>query len=297
MISQLSQDTGYHKIEPKPEQLLVHKEILKTIRQWRLTVLKSQFIRIVSIVVIVKFVYYTRIFGPVIGFSFAIVVFGTSIFGNYIVTLFLPMISVLNMHKVWRDMMDRAISFWMVIPLFFLHFIYGVKVRVSGDSIDCNEPAIIIMNHRTRLDWLYFWLGLWRINPWLMTTNKIALKELLRHVPGAGFGMQASQYVFLRRDLEIDLQRLSRAVDYYAEMGKPYQILMFPEGTDKTDYTTRRSNEYAKKNGLKPFKHVLYPRTAGFIHLVKKMIENNYLTHIYDVTVAYPKTLCKMRLT
>jgi hypothetical protein len=24
------------------------------------------------------------------------------------------------------------------------------------------------------------------MNPWLMTTNKIALKEFLKHVPGAG---------------------------------------------------------------------------------------------------------------
>ncbi|KAI1730172.1 acyltransferase domain-containing protein [Ditylenchus destructor] len=230
-----------------------------------------------------------RLFGPLIGISFAIIVLGTSVFGNYIVTLFLPMISILNRHRQWRELMDRAITFWMVIPLFFLHFIFGVRVRVSGDTIDASAPAIIIMNHRTRLDWFYFWLALWRINPWLMTTNKIALKELLRHTPGAGFGMQASQYVFLKRDLDIDTKRLSRAVDYYADMQRPYQILMFPEGTDKTEYTTRRSREYATKYGLQDFKNVLHPRTAGFIHLVKKMIANNYLTYIYDVTVAYPR--------
>src|SRR4051812_18873905 len=97
------------------------------------------------------------------------------------------------------------------------------------------------MNHRTRLDWLYFWLALWRMNPWLMTTNRVALKELLRHVPGAGFGMQANPYIFLRRDLEEDSRRMSRAINYYADMERPYQILMFPEGTDKTEHTTKRS--------------------------------------------------------
>ena len=69
---------------------------------------------------------------------------------------------------------------------FFLHFIFGVRVRASGDRIAHNTPAIIIMNHRSRLDWFYFWLALWRMNPWLMTSNKIALKERLKHVPGAG---------------------------------------------------------------------------------------------------------------
>jgi hypothetical protein len=42
-------------------------------------------------------------------------------------------------------MMDRAISFWMLIPLFFLHFIFRVRVRATGDAIRLDQPAIIIM--------------------------------------------------------------------------------------------------------------------------------------------------------
>ncbi|KAI6187031.1 PlsC domain-containing protein [Aphelenchoides besseyi] len=228
------------------------------------------------------------LFGPLIGFGFAGIVFLTSIFGNYIVTLFLPMITIFNLHREWREKMDRAITFWMVIPLFFLHYVYGVKVRTSGDRIEYEQPAVVIMNHRTRLDWLYFWLALWRINPWLMTSNKIALKELLKHVPGAGFGMQASQYVFMKRDFSVDLPRLSRAVNYYAEMNRPYQILMFPEGTDRTQYTLGRSRDYAKKYNLPVLNNVLYPRSSGFTHLISEMRKKNYIRYVYDVTVAYP---------
>uniref|UniRef100_A0A914MTL1 Phospholipid/glycerol acyltransferase domain-containing protein n=1 Tax=Meloidogyne incognita TaxID=6306 RepID=A0A914MTL1_MELIC len=121
-----------------------------------------------------------------------------------------------------------------------------------------------------------------------MTRNRIALKELLRHAPGAGFGMQGLLYVFLKRDFEIDSARMARAVDYYADMGQPYQILMFPEGTDKTAHTSAQSDRYADREGLPRLKHLLYPRTAGFVHLVQKMRQRNYLTSIYDVTVAYP---------
>lgn len=69
----------------------------------------------------------------------------------------------------------------------------------------------------------------------------------------------------------------------------------------------KRSQEYSLKNGFYEFKNVLYPRTAGFIHLLKKMIESlfkkkfltskldfflgKYITHIYDVTIAYPKEI------
>lgn len=69
---------------------------------------------------------------------------------------------------------------------FFLRFLYGVRVRVSGDEILFDQPAVVIMNHRTRLDWLYYWMVLWRMNPWLATTNKIALKQLLKYVPCVG---------------------------------------------------------------------------------------------------------------
>lgn len=40
----------------------------------------------------------------------------------------------------------------------------------------------------------------------------------------SGFGMQATQYVFLRRNLTIDSQRMSRAIDYYSDMQRPYQV-------------------------------------------------------------------------
>lgn len=67
-----------------------------------------------------------------------------------------------------------------------MQYVFGVKLVVRGTVIDRTKPALIIMNHRTRLDWLYFWSALMRINPWLLTTEKISLKGVLKHLPGAG---------------------------------------------------------------------------------------------------------------
>lgn len=57
------------------------------------------------------------IFSPIIGIFFVIVVFSTSLFGNYIVTLFLPLVTIFKQHKKWRNLMDRAVTFWMFIPI------------------------------------------------------------------------------------------------------------------------------------------------------------------------------------
>ncbi|KAK6043699.1 Acyltransferase [Cooperia oncophora] len=194
-------------------------------------------------------------------------------------------------------MMDRSVSFWMMVPIGFLELIFGMRVRVSGDEIEYGEPALIIMNHRTRLDWMYMWSALYQINPWLITSNKISLKVQLQSLPGAGFGMSAAQFLFLHRNKEKDAATFDEAVAYYKNMENSYQVLLFPEGTDKSPWTTTKSSEYAKKNGLKELKNLLYPRVAGFFHLLTKMREANFVTYVYDVSIAYPYNIVQSEVS
>uniref|UniRef100_A0A915C8L6 Phospholipid/glycerol acyltransferase domain-containing protein n=3 Tax=Parascaris univalens TaxID=6257 RepID=A0A915C8L6_PARUN len=226
-------------------------------------------------------------FRPLLGPIFGVTILLTSIFGAYIITLILPIL-LLGKHQTWRSTMDRAISFWMIIPVTFLEYIFGVAFTVTGDPIDSEKPALVIMNHRTRLDWMYFWSAIFKINPWLMCSSKISLKEQLRKLPGAGFGMAANHFIFLQRHIDEDKRRFSNAIDYYVAMRRNYQILLFPEGTDKSPWTSEKSREYAKKNGLRDLKNVIYPRSAGITYLITKMRQCNYISCIYDVTVAYP---------
>lgn len=49
------------------------------------------------------------------------------------------------------------------------------------------------------------------------------------------------------------------------------QVLLFPEGTDKCDRASKRSDDFATKMGLTKYEFVLHPRTTGFIHLATQM--------------------------
>lgn len=60
---------------------------------------------------------------------------------------------------------------------------------------------------------------------------------------------------------------------------------MFPEGTDKTEHTSRLSCEYGRKNGLKNFKNLLHPRTAGFVHLIKEMKKRIYCLFFFNFLI------------
>ena len=67
-----------------------------------------------------------------------------------------------------------------------MEYLFRTKITIGGDMIDPDQPALIIMNHRTRLDWLFFWNALYKMNPWLCTTEKISMKGVLKFIPGAG---------------------------------------------------------------------------------------------------------------
>lgn len=95
---------------------------------------------------------------------------------------------------------------------------------MSGQVVERHRPALIIMNHRTRLDWLFFWGALYRMDPELLTTEKISLKAILKYVPGVGWAMATNGYMFLNRMFASDKQRIEKVVNYFANSGEKYQV-------------------------------------------------------------------------
>uniref|UniRef100_A0A183CCS2 PlsC domain-containing protein n=1 Tax=Globodera pallida TaxID=36090 RepID=A0A183CCS2_GLOPA len=188
---------------------------------------------------------------------------------------------------VFRQMADFLIGFWLVLPSSLMELLFGVQIHVHGDKVDKNRPALLIMNHRTRLDWLFFWNALWRMDPWLLTTGKISPKSMLMFIPGAGWAMATNAFLFLERNFASDQTRIDKIISYYSRFERKYQLLLFPEGTDKCPIATDRSQKFAEKNGLVQYKYLLHPRTLGFVHLLHKMRKEKYVDFVYDVTVAY----------
>ncbi|KAK0412864.1 hypothetical protein QR680_006455 [Steinernema hermaphroditum] len=187
----------------------------------------------------------------------------------------------------WRKLIDRLVGFWLILPSGLMELIFDVKLTVTGDKVDHSEAALMIMNHRTRLDWLFYWNCLFRMDPWLLISEKITLKGILRFVPGAGWAMGTNAYLFLQRSFIEDKSRITKMLEYYAKTGDSYQILLFPEGTDKCPKATARMIQFAEEKQLQQYEYVLHPKTAGFVLMVQKMRELGYIKYLYDVTVAY----------
>ena len=62
--------------------------------------------------------------------------------------------------------------------------LFGVKIIVTGDKLPKNETAVIIMNHRCRLDWMFYWSVMARYGE--LKHEKIIMKSELKNIPGPG---------------------------------------------------------------------------------------------------------------
>ncbi|VDL58528.1 unnamed protein product [Hymenolepis diminuta] len=83
----------------------------------------------------------------------------------------------------------------------------------EGDDPSSGTSSILVLNHRTRLDWI-FALSLGRY----ARHFKIVLKWDLAKLPGVGWAMQLDSFIFLKRKIALDLARMQQAVRYLLKL-------------------------------------------------------------------------------
>lgn len=184
---------------------------------------------------------------------------------------------------------DFAVRLWLVLPGAFFELVFGCKIVITGDKISDNDSPLIIMNHRCRLDWMFYWMALLRYGR--LANEKIIMKQELKFIPGPGWCMQNLMYFFLLRRWEQDESYLDRILNYFIDMNYPLQLFLFPEGTDLCKESLESSHKYAEKTGLVKYEYCLHPRVKGFHYLVQKL-RGNILDTVHDVTIGYPVNLC-----
>lgn len=149
--------------------------------------------------------------------------------------------------------------------------------------LDFPERLILIANHQIYTDWLYLW--------WIAYCNGmhgrlyIILKESLKRIPILGWGMQLSQFIFLKRHWEQDKPQLAQALQRLNKAVEPMWLLLFPEGTNLAPDTRVKSANWAKKNNIADTKHVLLPRSTGLQFCLEEL--KGTTDYLYDCTVAY----------
>ncbi|XP_042222835.1 lysocardiolipin acyltransferase 1-like [Homarus americanus] len=224
------------------------------------------------------------------GIAFVVMWYGSILMGFF--SLYCPALPLLFIsRRIYRRTTEVVFTMWESYAVALMEVVYGVRFFVSGDVIRPQETSILLLNHRNRLDWNFFWGALAHGTSPPAHNCKIVLKSGIRKFPGLGWIMQMSCFLYIRRRWEDDQRLMNNVLDYFSDIDHTFQVLLFPEGTNLTPETQKKSEEFARKAGLPSLSNLLHPRTTGFTYLVNKLRNSEQLDAVYDVTVAYPKTL------
>ena len=161
--------------------------------------------------------------------------------------------------------------------------IYHIKFVMSGDDVPERENAIVVLNHQDMAD-IAVMFTVARSKKCLGDL-KWFVKDILKYVPGVGWGMLFIDCLFVKRNWPDDREHIQRVFDKILNSQVPLWLMIFAEGTRVSPSKIVSSQEYAKKYGLTPLKHVLFPRTKGFAATVQTL--HRHVQAVYDVTIGY----------
>ncbi|QID84222.1 putative acyltransferase cst26 [Saccharomyces pastorianus] len=176
--------------------------------------------------------------------------------------------------------------------------------------------SVAICNHQIYTDWIFLW--------WLAYTSNLAanvfiiLKKSLASIPILGYGMRNYNFIFMSRKWAQDKITMSNSLagidsnargigslagkspERITEEGEsiwnpeiidpeqilwPYNLVLFPEGTNLSADTRQKSAKYAAKIGKEPFKNVLLPHSTGLRFSLQQLKPS--VEVLYDITIGY----------
>lgn len=157
------------------------------------------------------------------------------------------------------------------------------RVIVTGEDLPDSENALVLSNHQNMPDILAL-MTLARAKKRLGDL-KFFVKHALKWIPGVGWGMQFISCPFLRRDWTADRERIRKTFETLVRERIPVWLVSFAEGTRSTPEKLQASAEWAAEQGLEATRHVLIPRSKGFVATVQGL--GDHLDAVYDVTIGY----------
>jgi 1-acyl-sn-glycerol-3-phosphate acyltransferase len=145
------------------------------------------------------------------------------------------------------------------------------------------ENAIVISNHQQMPD-ITFLMDFARRKDRLGDLKWI-VKDIIKYVPGVGWGMLFLDCVFVKRTWTDDQESIRQTFARIVDNDVPVWLISFSEGTRITPEKLARSQAYAREHGLPEPRHVLVPRTKGFVATVLGL--RDHVKAVYDVTIGY----------
>jgi 1-acyl-sn-glycerol-3-phosphate acyltransferase len=172
-------------------------------------------------------------------------------------------------------------GFW----LWMCKHVARIDIRCSGDALPPKENVLVLSNHQSMADiMMLLWLGQ-RCER--LGDTKFFVKDVLKFVPGPGWGMVFLDYIFLKRDWTRDKTHIESLFERFGSEDIPLFLVSFVEGTRFRSAKLARAQEFARQRGLHVPQHTLVPRSKGVLATLDGL--GDHLDAVYDVTLGYER--------
>ncbi|MBL0210380.1 MAG: acyltransferase [Holophagaceae bacterium] len=166
----------------------------------------------------------------------------------------------------------------------------GVQAVITGDAVPRDENAIVVANHRDYSDIaMLLCLG---ARKGRLGDMKWFVKDVLKYLPGVGWGMLFLDCIFVKRNWTADRASVERTFAKVKDNKIPIWLVSFLEGTRLTPRKLEASQRYMSSLDLASTSHVMFPRTKGFVASVRGL--GSHIQAVYDVTIAHEGSVLKL---
>ena len=157
------------------------------------------------------------------------------------------------------------------------------ELVVTGDDVPMRENAVVVLNHQNMPD--ITWLMDYARQKDRLGDMKWLVKDIIKYVPGVGWGMLFIDCVFIKRDWATDRDSIRRTFAKLRDNNVPVWFISFSEGTRLTPEKLAKSQAYARQHGHYVPRHTLVPRSKGFVATMEGL--RDHVDAVYDCTLGY----------
>ncbi|XP_043110927.1 1-acyl-sn-glycerol-3-phosphate acyltransferase epsilon isoform X1 [Puntigrus tetrazona] len=200
------------------------------------------------------------------------------------------LLSAMLPSRLYHTVDDCVYSVYQSMVLFFFENYTGVEIVIYGDIPKKKENVVYLSNHQSTADWIIADMLAIRQNA--LGHVRYVLKDGLKWLPLYGWYFSQHGGVYVKRSANFDEKAMKKKLYSQTKLGTPMYLVIFPEGTrfnPELQKVISDSQAFATKEGLAVLKHVLTPRMKASHVAIETMKE--HLDAVYDITVAYEKTL------
>ena len=175
-----------------------------------------------------------------------------------------------------------AHTYWSYVSWMAQNF-GGLTLKICGDQLPPHENAIVLANHQSSVDTILQLMVGWRYGR--LGDVKFFIKDIIKWIPGPGWGMVFLECIFIKRNWDADRERVLRQLHKFQTGQVPVWVNIYPEGTRLKPSSLAAAREFARGHGLPEPQRVLIPRVRGFLATLDGL--QDHLQAVYDLTITY----------